>query len=121
MRAGSRAPDPDLGGKGRDTRKGVPHGDVKDERNSSRKMSSWGENIPGRRPVESEELGSRPNPTINSLLALRQVCVNEGFGFLRCRMDIMSMLTSHVVSAVTDTECARMLVLVHFQCSPFVN
>lgn len=63
-----------------------------------------GENIPGRRPVESEELCLRPDATINSLLAIRQISMHLGFNFLMCKIDIMSMLTSQVVSEIMETR-----------------
>lgn len=70
IRASGRAPNSDLGGKGRDSRKEVPCGDLMDLDGRTHQEKVQGQNIPGRRPVKSEELGSSPDATINSL-ALR--------------------------------------------------
>lgn len=61
----------------------------------------WGQNIPGRRPVKSEELGSIPDATINSLLALRQVSLHKDFNFMY-KIYIMSILTSQAISDITE-------------------
>lgn len=79
----------------------MPHGDFMD--GGTHQENVGGENIPGRRPVESEELGLRPDATINSLLAIRQISIHLCFNFLMCKMD-MSILTSQVVSEITETR-----------------
>lgn len=65
------------------------------------KEKVWGQNIPGRRPVKSEGLGSRPDAAINSLLALSQVSLHKDFNFTY-KMYIMSILTSQAISDITE-------------------